>query len=201
MTASRLAVLASGSGTNLAAVLDACAGGRIDGDVVLVVSNRQDAFALTRAAAAGVVTEYMPLKPYRSDGRTRQDYDADLAAAVAACRPDWIVLAGWMHILSSAFLARFPGMVVNLHPSLPGAYKGPDGIAWAFEAYERGEITATGAMTHLVPDEGVDSGPVLDTIDVAIEPGDTIESLATRMHAAEHELLVRTLAGLCAGKS
>src|SRR5690606_6741498 len=113
--------LVSGSGTNLQAILDACATGRIAARTELVVSNRRGAYALERAARAGVPTRYHPLRPYRDAGRSRESYDADLAELVAAARPDWVVLAGWMHVLSPAFLDRFPGRVLNLHPALPGA--------------------------------------------------------------------------------
>lgn len=189
-------VLVSGSGTNLQAILDACRGGRLEATTELVVSNRRDAFALERAAAAGVAAVYHPLRPYREDGRGREAYDADLAAIVARACPDWVVLAGWMHVLSPAFLDRFPGRVVNLHPALPGAFPGATAIADALAAHGRGEVDHTGVMVHLVPDAGVDEGPVLASRPVAIEAGDTHESLSERIHAVEHELLVEVLAGL-----
>ena len=83
---------------------------------------------------------------------------------MAVYRPAWIVLAGWMRILSSDFLSHFPGRVVNLHPALPGTFPGTQAIQRAFEAYQRGEIQHTGVMVHLVPDEGVDNGPTLATV-------------------------------------
>ncbi len=101
-----------------------------------------------------------------------------------------------MRILSSAFLDRFPNRVLNLHPALPGAFPGVHAIERAFDAYQRGEITQTGVMVHLVPDEGVDSGPVLAQESVPIEPNDTIEALQARIHQVEHRLLVDTLRGL-----
>ncbi|MDT7884352.1 MAG: formyltransferase family protein, partial [Thermoflexus sp.] len=104
---SRLVVMISGFGSNLQAILDACAAGRLWAEVVLVVSNRKDAYGLVRAARAGVPTLYFPLRPYRERGLDRTDYDRDLAERIAPYRPDLIVLAGWMHILSSAFLDRF----------------------------------------------------------------------------------------------
>jgi formyltetrahydrofolate-dependent phosphoribosylglycinamide formyltransferase len=146
-----------------------------------------------------VVAEYRPLRPVLDAGRTRRDYDAELADLVAAHRPDLVVLAGWMHVLGSAFLDRFPHRVVNLHPALPGAFPGAHAIDDAWAAFERGEIDRTGVMVHLVPDEGVDAGPVIATAEVPILPGDTRERLETRMHAAEHELLVVSLARLLHG--
>lgn len=195
MTA-RLVVLVSGSGTNLQAILDACRQGRLQASTELVVSNRRDAFALERAARAGVPTAYHPLRPYREDGRGREAYDADLAELVARARPDWVVLAGWMHVLSPAFLDRFPGRVVNLHPALPGTFPGATAVADALAAHARGEVDHTGVMVHLVPDAGVDDGPVLAARRVAIEAGDTPESLSARIHAVEHMLLVEVLADL-----
>jgi folate-dependent phosphoribosylglycinamide formyltransferase PurN len=99
-----------------------------------------------------------------------------------------------MRILTMNFLGRFPGRVVNLHPALPGELPGVDAIARAWEEWQRGERTATGVMVHLVPDEGVDDGPVLGTATVPIEPDDTIAVLTERVHRAEHRLLVDVLA-------
>ena len=196
MTPARLAVLISGSGSNLGTILAACAAGELAAQVGLVVSNRADAYGLQRAKDAGVATAYHPLKPYRDRGRTRAEYDADLADLVAAATVDWVVLAGWMHVLSNAFLDRFVGRVVNLHPALPGAFPGAHAIEDAMEAYGRGEIDRTGVMVHLVPDEGVDDGPVLATEDVLFLPGDTVATVSERIHAVEHRLLVKTLAQL-----
>jgi len=130
-------------------------------------------------------------------GQARRGYDADLANRVAGYAPDWVVLAGWMRLLSSTFLDRFPGRVLNLHPALPGTFPGTHAIERAFEAYQRGEITQTGVMVHLVPDEGVDSGPVLAQSAVLMQPGDDLAALEGRIHAAEHRLLVATLQQLC----
>src|SRR5690606_26848550 len=124
-----------------------------DAQVVLVVSNRKNAFGLERAAKAGVPTRVHTLKPYRDAGRSREEYDADLAELVLEAKPDWVVLAGWMHILSDAFLRHFPYRVVNLHPALPGQFPGANAITEALEAFQAGRIKKTGVMVHLVPDE------------------------------------------------
>ena len=194
MTTARLVVLVSGNGSNLQAVLDGCASGQLDAHVVAVISDRPDAFGLERARQAGVPA-LVQAKPTTQD---RATYDAALATRIAEFEPDWIVLAGWMRVLSATLLDRFPGKVVNLHPALPETFPGTHAIERAFTAYQRGEIAHTGVMVHLVPDEGVDSGPVLAQQVVAIEPNDTLESLAARMHATEHHLLVNTLSLLCA---
>jgi phosphoribosylglycinamide formyltransferase-1 len=105
-----------------------------------------------------------------------------------------------MRILSSFFLSSFPNRVINLHPALPGMFPGTHAIERAFEAHQRGEIENTGVMVHLVPDEGVDNGPVLATQVVPIEKGDTLESLEARIHQVEHVLLVNTLKSLISVK-
>lgn len=198
MTA-RLVILISGNGSNLQAVMDAIRLRVLPAQIVAVISNRKAALGLERAAKANIPTRYHPLKPYSDANRSRRDYDADLAAMVKEYSPDYVVLAGWMHILSSAFLRHFPYRVVNLHPALPGKFPGAHAIADAFAAYQRGEIKQTGCMVHLVPDEAVDSGPVIGVADVPIYPTDTLEMLATRMHHAEHTLLVQSLIRLTEG--
>lgn len=197
--ATRLAVLISGNGSNLQAIIDAIRMRALDAEVVVVVSNRKSAYGLERAAKASIPTRYHPLKPYRDTGRTREEYDADLAKIVAEYEPDWIVLAGWMHILSDAFLREFPYAVVNLHPALPGQFPGANAIEEAYLAYQAGEIDHTGIMVHLVPDEQVDAGPVVGTADVPIYASDTLEALANRMHQSEHRLLVQSLSRLIEG--
>ena len=196
---SRLVVLATGSGSNLQAILDACADGTLEAEVVLVVVNRRTAYAAERATAAGVPSVYRPMGPFREavpddPRRARERYDAALAAEIADARPDLIVQAGWMHLFTSAFLDRFPGMVVNLHPALPGAFPGAHAIDDAWAAHETDGLDHTGVMVHLVPDEGVDDGPVLASQRVPIMANDTRETLEARLHEVEHELFVATIA-------
>lgn len=193
MTLPSLAILISGSGSNLQAIIDAVADGRLPARIAVVVSNRKAAYGLERAEKAGIPTRYHPLKLYRDAGKDRSDYDADLAALLAEYAPDWVVLAGWMHIFSHAFLQHYPNRVVNLHPALPGQFPGAHAIDDALTAFQRGEVDHTGVMVHLVPDERVDEGPVLATRQVPILPDDSRDSLAARIHAAEHDLLVATL--------
>ena len=185
----RLVVLISGHGSNLQAILDACTSGELNAAVVAVISNRSEAFGLERARQVGVPALVLP----KLKDQDRNTYDARLADLVLAYQPDWVVLAGWMRLLSMSFLSHFPNRVVNLHPALPGAFPGTEAIAQAFEAYQRGKIQSTGVMTHLVPDEGVDAGPVLAQIELPITPQDTLETLSERVHQAEHQLLVQTL--------
>ena len=188
-----LAVLISGNGSNLQAIIEAVAVGSLDAQIAVVVSNRKDAFGLERARRAQIPDRYFPLKPYRDAQRSRAEYDADLAALVSEYAPDWVVLAGWMHILSERFLSCFANRVVNLHPALPGQFPGAHAIDDALAAFERGDVSHTGVMVHLVPDARVDEGPVLAEQAIPIHPGDTHETLAERIHAVEHRLLVGTL--------
>jgi formyltetrahydrofolate-dependent phosphoribosylglycinamide formyltransferase len=184
-----IVVLISGNGSNLQAILDACASGELNAQVVAVISNKKDAYGLERAKRANVPALVKP----KLKELDRRVYDAELADLVASYRPDWVVLAGWMRVLSSAFLDRFPQRVVNLHPALPGTFPGTHAIERAHAAYRASEIDHTGVMVHLVPDEGVDVGPVLAQEIVLINLNDTLETLEARIHAVEHRLLVDTL--------
>ena len=189
---SRVVILISGSGTNLQAIVDAVDKGELAAVIPLVVSNRKAAYGLIRAQERGIPTLYFPLKPYRDAGKSRQQYDADLAAEIQRVEPDLIVLAGWLHILSAAFLNQFPNRVINLHPALPGQFDGVQAIERAFAAYQRGEIEHSGCMVHLAIPE-VDAGPVVAQTIVPIQPEDTLADFAARMHEAEHELTVEAI--------
>lgn len=194
--------MVSGSGSNLQAILDATgqsglapdtaddtaddAAGRLEAEVVLVISNKPDAYALKRAEAAGVATTVLPHK-----GRDRNEYDTELAYEATIVGADLVVLAGWNRVLSHAFLSHHT--VINLHPAKPGAFPGLDAIARAFDAWERGEAESGGVMVHYVPDEGVDSGPVIAWDEVPIVDGDTLESFESRVHQTEHRLLVESI--------
>ena len=184
-----LVVLISGNGSNLQAILDACASGELPASVVCVISNKADAYGIVRANNAGVEAIHFE----KQGDESRNEYDARLAELVASKQPDYVVLAGWMRILTSSFLNHFPNRVVNLHPALPETFPGLHAIERAFDAYQRGEIEHTGIMVHLVPDEGVDNGPVLATEIIPIYIDDTLETFEARVHEAEHVLLVNTL--------
>jgi len=198
----RLVVLASGSGSNLQAVLDACEDGRLDATVALVIINRRSAFAGERARGAGVRVEFRPLAPYRdasADARAaREDYDLDLAGLVEGASPDLVVQAGWMHLFTSSFLDRISARVVNLHPALPGQFPGATAIDDAWASHLESGLDRTGVMVHLVPDEGIDDGPVLAIREVPIFADDTRDLLEERIHHVEHELLVSAIVDLLA---
>lgn len=191
----RLVVMASGNGSNAQAVLDACASGALPAGVTAIVSDRSRAHVLQRAEMAGVPAVHVGVRP----GESRAEYDDRLADVVSGFDPDWVVLAGWMRLLSMNFLGWFPGMVVNLHPALPGELPGVDAIPRAHAEAVAGARQYTGVMVHLVPDEGVDDGPVLATERIDIDPHEPLDVLESRIHAVEHRLLVATLTTLCTG--
>lgn len=192
MSRSRLVVLASGEGSNAQAIIDASRAhehvARLDADVVAVVSDRPAAPVLLRASGAGIDAVPLP----RADGESRLTYDERLARLVRSYEPDVVVLAGWMRILSMAFIGSVDAPVVNLHPALPGELPGTNAIERAFAQRSEGRCES-GVMVHLVPDEGVDDGPVLAVERVPLLPDDTLDAFAARMHATEHRLLVDAL--------
>ena len=190
----RLVVLASGDGSNLQAILDACGSGELPARVTHVISDNPAARALQRAELAHGVTA-VTCAPVVDEERPA--YDERLGRIVSRANPDWVVLAGWRRLLTMAFLGRFPGRVVNLHPALPGELPGLHAIERAHAEATAGHRHETGVMIHLVPDEGVDDGPVLATATVPIHPDDTVDTLAARVHGTEHRLLVDTLRDLC----
>ena len=188
MTA-RLVVLASGNGTNLQAIIDACENTHLDAQVVGVVSDKHEAFALNRAECHNVETAVVSAKPQE----TRLQYDARLAQIVGAWQPHIVVLAGFMRVLSNSFLSQFPNQVINIHPALPGQLPGTRAIERAFAEFTHGTRRETGVMVHYVPDEGVDNGPVIAKQTVPIHVADTLSSLEARVHAAEHALVIDAL--------
>ena len=193
MTA-RLVVLASGNGTNLQAIIDACASTidtvqQLDAQVVGVVSDKHEAFALNRAQCHNIESAIVVAKPHEM----RQQYDARLAQITGAWQPHIIVLAGFMRVLSNSFLSQFPNQVINIHPALPGQLPGTHSIERAFTEFIQGTRRETGVMVHFVPDEGIDNGPVIASQVVPIHVADTIRSLEARVHATEHALIIDAL--------
>jgi phosphoribosylglycinamide formyltransferase 1 len=190
----RLVILASGEGTNLQAILRGCSHNEIHADVVAVLSNLEHAGALQRARRENIPGHYLEPRQFRKD---RRAYDRALAELAAEHQPDFVVLSGWMRILSSDFLDRFPEMVINLHPARPNELPGINSIERAFEEAQRGQRTSSGIMVHYVPDERVDAGPVIRTVDVPIKATDSLPEFTARMHEAEHLVLISALATLC----
>lgn len=180
----KIAVLISGEGTNMAALVYASRIGTSPYEVVLVATNDPAAPGLALAQAEGIATFALSHK-----GMTREDHDAAMEAAVLEAGADHIVLAGYMRILSDGFVTRWAGRMLNIHPSLLPLYKGTGTHARAIEAGD----THAGTSVHLVTPE-LDAGEVLAQLRVPIVPGDTPESLAARVKFAEHQLYPRAVA-------
>lgn len=175
----RFAVLVSGNGSNLQALMDACAAGRIQGKLVGVLSNRPDAFALERAREAGVATQVLSNQAF-SD---RDSYDAALIQALETWQPDLLVMAGFMRILTPAFVQHYAGRMLNIHPSLLPKYQGVKTHTRAIAAGD----TVHGATVHFVTEE-LDGGPIVLQARVPIFPEDDESSLAERVLSQEHQL-------------
>jgi phosphoribosylglycinamide formyltransferase-1 len=190
-SAYRIVVLISGSGTNLQRLIETVHAPDGDAEIVLVVSSRAEARGVERAEAAGIPTRIVTRDPTTD----RTDRDEVLADVVADARPDLVVLAGWMSILTGAFLDRFPNRVINLHPSLlpafPGMHAIDEALAWG--------VRWTGVTVHYAEEE-VDGGPPILQEPVPVHFSDTSESLAARIHAAEHRLLPEAVRLFAAGR-
>jgi phosphoribosylglycinamide formyltransferase 1 len=184
MAKARVAVLISGGGTNMAALVYAAKHADCPNEVVLVASNNPDAAGLKLAAAEGIATFAHPHK-----GMTRETHDAIMHEAVIAAKADYIALAGYMRILSPEFVRKWDDRMLNIHPSLLPKYKG---LHTHERALEAGDSHA-GCTVHIVTAE-LDEGPILGQTEVAIISGDTAETLAARVLIAEHQLYPKTLA-------
>ncbi|KRG39846.1 phosphoribosylglycinamide formyltransferase [Stenotrophomonas pictorum JCM 9942] len=185
----RIAVLASGRGSNLQCLIDGIAAGQLEARIVGVFSDRPGARALDKVPA--------PSRWARSpkDFASREAFDEALGDAVAACNPDWIVCAGYMRILGAGFVERFSGRLVNIHPSLLPRHKGLHTHARAIEAGD----TEHGASVHFVVPE-LDAGAVIAQARVPVLADDTPESLAARVLAVEHPLLLASVRLLATGR-
>ncbi len=186
-----LGVLVSGSGTNLQAVLDAVRDGRLDATVRVVVSNKPEAPALSRAAAAGVPTRTISHRDYA----TREAFDGALAATLREASVGWVVLAGFMRVLTPVMLSAFPDRIVNIHPALLPAFPGVDAQRQALEY----GVKVSGCTVHLV-DEGTDTGPIVLQRTVPVLDADDAHSLGARILAEEHIALVEALSAIAGGR-
>ena len=188
----RVVVMVSGNGSNLQALIDNVhLNDKVDAQIVLVVCSKDGAKALERAAAADIPTEVVEL----ADPSARFDRDARLNEVIGRAKPDLIVMAGWMSIVTAVFLDSFPDKVINLHPSLLPAFPGMHAIQ---EALDWG-VRLTGVTVHIA-EEAVDGGPPILQEPVPILPGDTLEVLEDRVHGVEHRLLVRAVTLYAQGK-
>lgn len=187
----RIAVLASGRGSNLQAIIDAIDAGTLAARLVGVFSDRPKAFALERAHAAGVPAVALAPRDFAS----RTGHEAALFARIDAVQPDLIVCAGYMRLLGAAAVGTRPGRMINIHPSLLPAFKGLHTHQQALDA----GATEHGASVHFVTPE-LDGGPVIAQARVPVVPGDDAELLAKRVLEREHPLLLATLRLLAAGR-
>jgi phosphoribosylglycinamide formyltransferase-1 len=190
-TRPRIAVLISGEGSNLQALIDAIAARRIAGEIALVVSNRAAARGLERARAAGIPTEFLPARR----GAERAVYDHALAELLDRYAPDLVVLAGFMRILTPEFVARFAGRLLNLHPSLLPKYPGLDTHRLVLENGDR----VHGATVHFV-NADLDAGPAVIQYRISVRPAEPLESLVARVHAGEHLILPRAVDWFVTGR-
>ncbi|HSV43111.1 MAG TPA: phosphoribosylglycinamide formyltransferase [Candidatus Bathyarchaeia archaeon] len=175
----KFAVLISGNGTNLQAIIDAVRANQITAELALVVSDREDAFGLQRAEKAGIKT--MIFKP--SNYTNPQSVDRDMVSCLKQGGIDFVVLAGYMRILTPFFIKEFPRKVINIHPALLPSFKGIQGIK---DAVSYG-VKVTGVTIHFV-DEKMDHGPIIMQEAVPIAEEDSLESLEEKIHALEHRL-------------
>ena len=176
----RVGVLISGSGTNLQALIDECARADAPGKIALVLSNRADAFGLTRAAQAGLPHRVIDHRAYGS----RTAFEQALSEALEASGVELVCLAGFMRVFTAEFVGRWRDRLINIHPSLLPAFKGLDTHARAIEA----GVRFAGCTVHFVRAE-VDSGPIIVQAAVPVLPGDTADSLAARVLREEHRCL------------
>ncbi|TMP88670.1 phosphoribosylglycinamide formyltransferase [Pseudoalteromonas ruthenica] len=177
MTHARLVVLISGSGSNLQAIIDACAAGNIPAEVCAVISNKADAYGLERARNSGIRAEVLDHKAFAS----RDEYDVALGELIDSFSPDCVVLAGFMRILPPSLVQKFKGKMLNIHPSLLPKYQGLNTHQRALDANDK----VHGVSVHFVTEE-LDGGPVIVQAQVPIENGDTAQTLAQKVHAQEH---------------
>ncbi|QNE41000.1 phosphoribosylglycinamide formyltransferase [Hymenobacter sp. NBH84] len=184
----RLAILLSGRGSNMVALVEAVQRGVLQGvaEVAVVFSNKPDAPGLTTAAALGC-----PTASLAPEGRKRAEYDAAVVNLLQSYQPDYVVLAGYMRILSPVFVRAFAGRIVNIHPADTHQHQGLHAYEWAFE----NRLPETKITVHLV-DEGLDTGPILAQGPVDLRGADTLAEVERRGLAVEHQLYANTLAQL-----
>ena len=175
----KFAVFASGAGSNLQAIIDAVKSGEIKAELALVFSDKEKALALKRAQEAGIKTLHLNRKDYA----TPQSYERDIVIRLKEGGIDFIVLAGYMKLLTGYFIREYPRKILNVHPSLLPSFKGLHGIKDAFTY----GVKVTGATIHIVDDK-MDHGPILSQEAIKVKEDDTLESLTEKIHHLEHRL-------------
>lgn len=179
----RTAILISGRGSNMAALIEAARAADYPAEIALVISNNPHAKGLARAREAGVAAQVIP-----HPGKAREAFDAEIDTALRAANIELVCLAGFMRILSDGFVRAWDGRLINIHPSLLPAFKGVRAVEQALQA----GVAVTGCTVHFVVPE-LDAGPIIDQAAVRVEDGDTAETLAARIQAEEHRLYPEAL--------
>jgi phosphoribosylglycinamide formyltransferase-1 len=186
-----IAVLVSGNGTNLQAIIDSVNGGHIPARIELVLSDEKNAFALERAKSAGIETVTLDKKDYKE----REDFDREIVKRLKKKNVELVVLAGFMRLLSPYFIKEYRNRIINVHPALLPSFKGPHGIK---DAIDHG-VKVTGVTVHFV-DEHLDNGPIILQRAVEIKEGDTEETLLERVHKEEHRIYPEAIKLFVEGK-
>jgi len=179
----RVAILISGRGSNMRALIEAARASDYPGEIALVVSSRPDAGGLAIAKAMGVPTAVVDQSRFRRENRDRAAYDAELYQVLIDARIDFVCLAGFMRILSDGFVRQWEGRIINIHPSLLPAFPGLKPQAQALAA----GVSIAGCTVHYVTPE-LDAGPTIAQMEVPVLPGDTVDALSARILEAEHKL-------------
>lgn len=193
MSPVKIGVLISGGGTNLQSIIDNVKNGSINGEIKLVVSNREEAYGLTRGRDAGIESIYLDIKLFSSEG----EYNLELIKEFKKRDIELIVLAGYLKVLSKEFIEEFSGRIINIHPSLIPSFcgKGYYGENVHRRVLDYG-VKVTGATVHFV-DEGTDTGPIILQDIVYVDNEDTIDSLKEKVLKIEHKLLVQAIKLYC----
>lgn len=180
----KVAVFASGSGTNFQAIIDAVQTGELNAEIALLICDKANALAVERAKKNKIeVFQFIP-KTYEN----KQAFEKEILEKLTSLQVEWIALAGYMRLIGETLLKGYKGRIINIHPSLLPAFSGKDAIEQAYEA----KVKVTGVTIHFV-DEGMDTGPIIAQTPIFIEESDTIEDVRTKIQAVEHKLYPQVL--------
>lgn len=188
----KIAVFASGSGTNFQAIIEAIKDGQLEAEICVLICDKENAYAIERAKTNGIPTFVFKPKDYPN----KQAFEQEILNELKKYEVEWVVLAGYMRLIGETLLRAYEGKIVNIHPSLLPSFPGVDAIGQAYDA----KVKVTGVTIHYV-DEGMDTGPIIAQEAVYIDEDDTKESLTKKIQAVEHKLYPETLKKLFANES
>ncbi|MFE8697070.1 phosphoribosylglycinamide formyltransferase [Cytobacillus sp. FJAT-53684] len=183
----KIAIFASGSGTNFQAILDEVKAGKLSAEIELLVCDRPGAYSIKRANSEGILPFVFSAKEYVS----KEDYETEILQKLKELEVDYVVLAGYMRLIGPTLLKAYEGRIINIHPSLLPAFPGKDAIGQALNA----NVSVSGVTIHFV-DEGMDTGPIIAQESVLLSEGETLESLQAKIHEVEHKLYPAVLQSL-----